>query len=315
MTISGGLPKNAKGLQKMTRRTWLILGWGILILTLVDGFYSVIFPSYTTNEYAHHYKENNHNEERLDGPVLTILIKSFDSIGSFIGRHEKVITVISTVAIAWFTATLWRATTGLQSSAERQISDMRKSLSLAEKQMALAGMQADLAEKQHELQRWHDFTTHRPKLIIRKVLLDEGNGDYFTQGSRSPSIQFNVANIGGSRATIIKSNTTFAKIDGRLPAVPPYSADANVIKCTTREAGQSDPPEILRIEDDELSRIVNSWRGKTITHGDSSQFYFFGYIQYSDDIGTVRRMAFCRRYNPATKRFVEINDPEYEYAD
>lgn len=299
----------------MTRRAWLILGWGILILTLVDGFYSVIFPSYTTNEYAHHYKENNHDEERLDGPVLTILIKSFDVIGSFIERHEKVITVLSTVAIAWFTATLWRATTGLQSAAERQISDMKKSLSLAEKQMELAGMQAGIAEKQHELQRWQNFTTNRPRLIIRGISLDEGNGDCFTQGSRSPSIQFNVANIGGSRATIIESNATFAKIGVRLPASPPYSIDTNTIKCAIREAGQSNPPEILDIEDVEVSQIVSNWRGRTVTNGDSSQFYFFGYIQYRDSIDIVRRMAFCRRYNPATKRFAEVDDPEYEYAD
>lgn len=258
--------------------------------------------------------KKNEEEAREDAEERKIKAKTDTALVKYTGE-----LALFTFLLFVFTAALWFVTFQLSRDArktsDRQSIEMQKSLDLAEKQMVLSERQADLAEKQHELQRWHDFTTHRPKLIIRKVLLDEESGDYFTQASRSPSIQFNVANIGGSRATIIKSNATFAKIDGRLPAVPPYSMDINTIKCAIREAGQSDPPETLDIEDVEVSHIVSNWRGKTITNGDSSQFYFFGYIQYSDGIGTVRRMAFCRRYNPATKRFVEIDDPEYEYAD
>ncbi len=168
-----------------------------------------------------------------------------------------------------------------------------------------------------ELARQDFITTHRPKLIIRRISLDEGNGNYVSPGSRSPKIQFIIANIGGSRATIIESNATFAKIDGVLPSIPPYSLETNTIKCTIREAGQSDPPEILDIGDEgEVSRDVRSWSGGVITNGDKPPFfYFFGYIQYEDGIGIVRRMTFCRKYNPTTKRFIEVGDPEYEYSD
>lgn len=222
---------------------------------------------------------------------------------------------IFTCLLFVFTAALWLVTFQLSRDArktsDRQASEMKKSLDLAEKQTVLSGRQADLAEKQHELQRWQYITMHRPRLIIRGISLGEGDED----GSRSPNIQFNIVNIGGSRATIIESNATFARIDGSLPAIPPYSMDANTIKCPIREAGESDPPETMNIEDVEVSHIVSSWRGKTITNGDTSQFYFFGRIRFCDSIGIVRRMAFCRRYNPASKRFVEIDDPEYEYAD
>lgn len=115
----------------MTRHAWLILAWGIVALTIVDGAYSVRVHSYATNEYAHHNKENNHNEERLDGPVFTILVNSFDAAERLIDRHEKLLIVLSTIAIAGFTATLWRATTGLQTAAERQITDMQESLRIA----------------------------------------------------------------------------------------------------------------------------------------------------------------------------------------
>lgn len=232
--------------------------------------------------------EHSHNESLIAYGTIALAIITL-------------ILACATIILAAFTYKLWKATVKLVRGAEetsgRQADEMQRSLAIA--------------EKQHELQRWQYLTTHRPKLIIRRMSLDEGDKD----GSMCPNIQFIVANIGGSRATIIESNATFAKIDGLLPAIPPYSADTNTINCTIREAGQSDPPEILGIEDFEVSRIVRSWRDKTITNGDSSPFYFFGYIQYRDSIDIVRRMTFCRKYNPATKRFVEVDDPEYEYAD
>jgi len=229
----------------------------------------------------------------------------------FYGYRIKItdsLLVFFTFILSIFTGLLWRST-------EKLWGETKATSVIAEKQMALAGMQADLAEKQHGLQRWQYLTTHRPRLIIRRISLDEGDGNYFTPGRIHPKIQFIIANIGGSRATIIESNATFARLDGLLPAIPPYSMETNAIKCIVREAGQSDPPEFLAIEDREIVRIIGGWKGCTITSGYSSPFYFFGYIQYRDDIDIVRRMTFCRRYNPAIKRFIDVNDPEYEYAD
>lgn len=217
-----------------------------------------------------------------------------------------------TAALAFYTARLYRATVKLgrdaKETSERQASDMGRFLKLTEKQ-------AELAREQHELQRWQFLNTHRPRLIIRGISLVDGDGDYFKRGSKNPEIQFEIINIGGSKATIIKSNATFAQIDDPFPPIPPYSQDNNTIKHTIREAGQSTAPETLEINNFEIGRIVNSWKGKTITNGDKSLFYFLGYVHYADDIGNERRMAFCRRYNPATKRFIAIEDPAYEYTD
>jgi hypothetical protein len=40
-----------------------------------------------------------------------------------------------------------------------------------------------------------------------------------------------------------------------------------------------------------------------------------GWINYADDLGFVRRTAFCRRFNPESGRFVAVDDPDYEHAE
>lgn len=172
-----------------------------------------------------------------------------------------------------------------------------------------------MVERSDAAAKWQYITTHRPRLIVRRVSLDDGNGDSSSSSDNIPKIQFIVANVGGSCARIIESNATFAEIDGILPAIPPYSIELDTIKSIVREAGQSDPPETLIIEGDKLRGLVRNWNKKFITNSENSQLYFFGYIQYRDDVDIIRRMTFCRQYNARTKRFTEVNDPEYEYSD
>ena len=45
-----------------------------------------------------------------------------------------------------------------------------------------------------------------------------------------------------------------------------------------------------------------------------SSLYFFGYIDYLDNIGNKRRVAFCRRYIPEEERFITVQDENYEYS-
>ena len=42
--------------------------------------------------------------------------------------------------------------------------------------------------------------------------------------------------------------------------------------------------------------------------------HFFGYIVYEDGNGTRRSMAFCRRYERTSERFVAVDDPHYEHT-
>jgi hypothetical protein len=40
-----------------------------------------------------------------------------------------------------------------------------------------------------------------------------------------------------------------------------------------------------------------------------------GWIEYSDGLGFIRRIAFCRKYDHDQGRFFAIDDPDYEHAE
>jgi hypothetical protein len=105
-----------------------MLAWGIVILVLVDGVMLSFDPQYEPSQAN---DKHDNNRQRPDGPVLTILSNLFNATEDIINEHEKLLIVLSTVAIAAFTYTLWRATGGLQRLAKKQATDMRISLGIA----------------------------------------------------------------------------------------------------------------------------------------------------------------------------------------
>ncbi len=225
-----------------------------------------------------------------------------------------------TAALAVYTAKLCGATVRVandaKSTSERQAEETQQALALTKKQISLAVLQLQIVEKQHDLQRWEHVMAHRPKLVIREVLLVEGSAGVSPPNNSRPHIDFSIVNVGGSQATILEHSAAFIKVNRFLPAVPPYRPVTNVIVNPIREAGQSEPVETLYIDDPEVAEIVRSWRGKTVTNSDKApHYYFFGYVQYADSVGALRCVAFCRRYDVGTKRFVNVEDAEYEYSD
>jgi len=130
----------------MTRRAWLMLAWGILILTIVDGTNFFNIPPYSVNENSQSNSEANYEQEGFDGPVLSILIKLFDSIEGFIDRHDTLLTVLSAFAVAAFTGTLWWVTFGLFTMAKQQAADTRESLDISKVSADAAQKSAHVAE-------------------------------------------------------------------------------------------------------------------------------------------------------------------------
>ena len=45
--------------------------------------------------------------------------------------------------------------------------------------------------------------------------------------------------------------------------------------------------------------------------------YVLGWVEYADDLGNLRRTAFCRLWDPSFNRFRGFTekDPDYEYSD
>ena len=114
-------------------------------------------------------------------------------------------------------------------------------------------------------------------------------------------------------ATIRERNLTFKKLEEPMPPILPFRESLLIGKTISR--GES-TIELLFLDDE----VVNTLRlYETEMKGGSKRtntdLYFFGYIDYLDNIGTIRRIAFCRQFNIITKRFTAVNDEDYEYSN
>jgi len=89
-----------------------------------------------------------------------------------------------------------------------------------------------------------------------------------------------------------------------LPPILPYD-DPVVIEEEIACGGSINIAVSVNVED------VLIWGSMDRTAND---LYFFGYIDYLDNIGIIRRTAFCRRYIRETMRFTKVEDEDYEYS-
>ncbi len=211
-----------------------------------------------------------------------------------------------TAVLARYTYKLWYDTT---KASERQSGEMRESLAIAERNAKTAEDNIDLARKEF-------ISTHRPRLIVRRVSVDTVRG---TGISDVLKVEFVVANIGDTKAKIIEMSTRiwFPESSLNLPAVPPYGE--STYPGRSFESGASGP--MTHIDSAEmLARFQSQIKLAAFTAVDGGSdsgpaFLFIGYIVYEDELKRKCRTAFCRIYNFATQRFDPIPHPDYEYQD
>jgi hypothetical protein len=161
---------------------------------------------------------------------------------------------------------------------------------------------ADLGRKEYAANR-------RPRLIVRRISIDEPRPRGGISTVPCLQIQYVIANIGDNRAYVTDNyaNLYFVKSGERLPALPPFEGERNTIGPMELGNGVSKP--IIINTSEKGGRFLET----KLAHGD--RMYFLGYIQYRDDLGNERRTAFCRGYSGKNKRFHTISVPDYDYVD
>jgi len=79
-------------------------------------------------------------------------------------------------------------------------------------------------------------------------------------------------------------------------------------------------PALEQSDVDAVRAVVN----QKMTGVPRAYLHVFGFVDYTDDCGTRRRIGFCRRYNAFLSRFEKSGesaivdrpgDPDYEYGD
>jgi hypothetical protein len=204
--------------------------------------------------------------------------------------HDNV-TAAATVIIAVFTLTLWLANERL----------------------------GGIVRRQTEIQEKQFVATHRPKLIVRHVLLDADVSEIQTVillGHGGDAFGgLSVVNVGGSDARIVRAVYRIHFQQGELPARSPLMDGVHVLiePDTVIERGGSRFIQIWGRVDfgapyDNSPRDIREFENAGWTA------YVLGEISYTDDGGAYHYMGFCRQ-RQSNGRFLAVTDPDNEYED
>jgi len=274
-------------------RWLLILLSGILVLTIVDGAYLVALSPDSSDKYVHTNNEANHEQQSLNGPVLSVLIDSIGAVERFIERHEKLLIVLATIAIAAFTYTLWRATSGLFKMAEKQSTDMAKSLAIAQKS-------ADAAERQSKAA----IAVELPILRIIDLKLAEFDRAGTAIEGNDPvpggnlhglyKILFCYKNVGRTIATVEKVVVDY-KVTQFLPEQPQYQ-DAKLVWLPFDIEPQASSwfpwPDTLDLSQEERLSINTR----------TAVLWIYGFVRYTDFMGDAHESRFLGFWNAAPRQ-------------
>lgn len=219
-------------------------------------------------------------------------------------------TAIATTVIAIFTVCLWWSTRKLWRTTKNSVELTKQSVDLTQQEF---------------------IASHPPKIRVHSVYLKEGNIPPFVGIHNNPwDIQCFIDNIGGGSATIKESNLTFKKLKDPLPAILPFSDECHKLGEKSINPGEG-ITGLLTLDDETVNifrqyistiRFRNNLKqaqmktvGETQVFNDEVEsFYFFGYIDYLDNLGIIRRTAFCRQFNIKTKLFTKVEYEDYEYS-
>jgi hypothetical protein len=169
---------------------------------------------------------------------------------------------------------------------------------------------ANAARLQTQITQRQLVMISRPRLRVRNVVVHHTNW-------RDPLFKQNilgqayVSNIGDTKAEIRESHIEVFASQGGLPMRRPYEGEKpNNPVSGILEAGQSHVLILNCLSP--FATIEEAGRGESGFH----PLFVMGWVSYADDNGTLRRTAFCRRWDASQRRFVRIeDDPDYEHEE
>jgi hypothetical protein len=164
--------------------------------------------------------------------------------------------------------------------------------------------------------------SHRPRMRVRNINVSSvGTVESWMYNRRLArayagdafSGQFFIANVGEGDGRIREACIMFIANKSTLPMRRPYEGDDGNLfgsKAWMR-SGESNPMPFT-----ETGIFANKAPGDVVDF-DLMPLFALGWIEYEDRSGSVRRTAFCRRYDPTLGRFDHFAEagPDYEHED
>jgi hypothetical protein len=197
----------------------------------------------------------------------------------WIDHRHGFITAVSTFFIGLFTFTLWRSTRGMLRATNEAIKLTREEL----------------------------IATHRPKVVMRRLFLEP------SEAAKPVCIRYDLANIGGTAAYIVFFEWKLTVLShSKIVDFVEHHEETNNLKDALRiRAGEAIGSFIrgkASLTQDDIDEIEKST--------DTAGIHIVGVLAYRDQLGTKRRTAFWRRYEPSKNgRFAAADDQDLEYAD
>jgi hypothetical protein len=247
----------------------------------LGGFVLILIAAWLSGLTTEICKETNTGQEHCTpynlAPFILIQIRE--------GLHsvEGIITALATIAIAWFTWTLWKSN--------------KAAGEIAEKQSTILSQQTDIQRKQYR-------AAHRPHLLIRGMSLT----DLTMNVGMKLAAQVPVVNIGNTPATVVElaarmfivSDIKGINLGGEFHKMD-VTGFSPIERGTYLKFG-------VRMDDAVSQAELYGINQKT-------RFLICaGYEQYKDEDGGLRSTGWARYLKPEINRFVPIDDPEYEFA-
>jgi hypothetical protein len=243
-----------------------------------------------------------------------------DLYKGFFDKPTDWLLAIFTGFLVLYTRRLYQATVGLVNAASDQGQDTKAAVEIAAKQVAIIAVQTEIQQKQHAISRLQFLATHRPRLRVRHITVDDpgkrtGLPTFFFEHDKEVRGGLVVVNVGGSNATIIETRHRIFFSKSGLPAAAPYDEDFRQNMLLPNQVLASGESCATPITDTIVMQPNPPGETKLRTfEREGWVIYVMGQIRYKDDGGAERFMGFCR-VRQKDGRFRPVNDPDYEYED
>ncbi len=154
-------------------------------------------------------------------------------------------------------------------------------------------------------------TDKRPRLIVRNVAIKPYLHPLMPIENGKPlRVQWDIVNIGDTPCEITDGNSTILVDTRPFDTRSPYGKSESYLIGKKLKPG--DIETVLTTSD---TIDFNGPPATSTLRSENKAIFFYGFIVYRDEIGYARRTAYCRIYDPETKQFTLVDNPDFEYSD
>ncbi len=279
--------------------------WVALFACLVLGYVSLVWYASQAPGSSQYERRTYHTNEKAGqrNPPQTL----WEWV-----THDAI--AVFTFFLAAFTGALFWVSIIEMRYLRRADKTARKLAKITKQQTAILAAQADIALKQHELERLQFIADKRPRLRIRNVVVRPASVTGYEPTLFHPGQyvggQCYIANSGGIDAVVVEAHCEVFVTNVQLPMERPYEGkNGNSAIRPTIPPGGSVPFPF------QSDTIISEHQSQAVRNGIGYRLYLLGWVEYEDIKGVRRRTAFCRKYDAATGRFAAVDDPDYEHEE